>query len=346
LNTLRTLLVGVGGRGEWPLRLCQVPTGFRITALCDSNEKALEKARAIAVLEEKACFDDFEKAIIQSPIECVIVCTPTTTHAQIAKLCIDKGLPVLIEKGMAESWSSSYDLIRHVKSRNGILCVAQNYRYNGMEQTICRLLTIKQDSRYLGKAFFIDYTHHRVRPEPRNLSYPFASIWDMSCHHLDNLLFWFGKVEEVTAHSFAAPWSRYGFPNNTCAFLRFVNGVEANYCHMHDASRGEMRIALHADFGAVFVRELTDTAGITRNPRIEYSKRPKTQFGVESVEIIPPAKSLGEIGVLNDFYSYITEGKEPGISGYANLEVMAMCQMMVMSISQNRTIYRNELPSL
>ena len=37
------------------------------------------------------------------------------------------------------------------------------------------------------------------------------------------------------------------------------------------------------------------------------------------------------------------EGVEPGISGYNNLEVMAICQMLVLSASEGRRVLRSEL---
>ncbi len=194
------------------------------------------------------------------------------------------------------------------------------------------------DSLYVGKPNQLDHIHHRVRPEPRTLNYPFASVWDMSCHHFDNFLFWFGPVAEFTAHAFGAPWSNYQYPNNTSAFMRFENGVVVNYFHGHDSARGEYHLDLHGERGAVMAR--SDESG---RQVLEFSHRPTDQFGRSETSAVSLEEAPNEAGVLADFHSYITKGIEPGISGNNNLEVMAMCQMMVVSAEEKRTVHRSEL---
>jgi len=56
----------------------------------------------------------------------------------------------------------------------------------------------------IDEPFLVDYLQHRVRPVPVTLTYPFASVWDMSCHHFDNLPCSLGPVAEVTAHAYRA----------------------------------------------------------------------------------------------------------------------------------------------
>ena len=45
---LNTIIVGVGGRGNWPLRLCKPENGFQIVGLCDIDLKAISVACDIA----------------------------------------------------------------------------------------------------------------------------------------------------------------------------------------------------------------------------------------------------------------------------------------------------------
>src|SRR5688500_19437358 len=55
--------------------------------------------------------------------------------SDLAKKCIDAGVPVLVEKGMAPNWNDACDLVRAARSKSAIVAVAQNYRYNAMERT-------------------------------------------------------------------------------------------------------------------------------------------------------------------------------------------------------------------
>lgn len=342
-TTLRTLCVGVSGRGQWPLNTCSPKNGFEVVAVCDLSADALKAARELTGLEADACYTDYETALTASDAECVVICTPTKFHAPLTKQAIDRGLPVLCEKGMAPDWDTARDLVEHVNVKDGIFCVSQNYRYAALERTIHRCIHEERYANHVGDVFAVDLHHHRVRPFPRTLNYPFASVWDMSCHHFDDLLFWLGPVEEMTAHASAAEWSAYEHPANTSAFMRFANGAVVNYHHGHDASRGEFRVSVHGHRGAVVGSVFDNTSSTNGVDRLEFTPRPAVQFGVTEPYDVPFADDLGVAGVLADFRAYIDGGPEPGISGYRNLEVMAMCQMVVMSVEEGRTIKREEL---
>lgn len=326
------VLVGVGNRGRWPVERCRPENGWQVVGLVDRMPDALAAARADTGLPAAACFAEVEAALAATRPRAMIVCTPTVTHVPLAKLGVDHGVAVLIEKGMAPNWELAGELVRHVQARQGVVAVAQNYRYDGVSTLVRRALT-PGEACFVEQPFLLDYVQHRVRPEPRTLTYPFASVWDMSCHHFDNLLDWLGPVAEMTAHSYRAAYTPYEHDNNTSAFLRFRSGVGVNYVHTHDASRGSLRIELHGANGALVIRD--DVA--------EFSARPEVNFGVRPPVRLPLPQADSEHGVLADFHAYVTAGREPGISAARNLETMAMCEMMVRSIQRGGTVWRDEL---
>ena len=332
---LRVLHVGVANRGEWPLRLCNAATGFAPAALCDVSADALAKAREVTGLSESACFSDVDRALAEADVDCAIVCTPTVLHVPLAKKCIDAGVPVLVEKGMAPNWDDACDLVRAARSRSGVVAVAQNYRYNAMERTVWRAINDPGHAAYVGDVHLVTYAQHRVRPVPRTLTYPFASVWDMSCHHFDNMLFWLGPMREMTGHGWRAGWSAYEHDNNTSAHIAFNRGTRVHYVHTHDAARSSLEIQVHGERGALVVRD----------ERVTFNRRPLEQFGTRPVVNVQPEPAHGEADLLRDFYRYVTQGVEPGISARNNLETMAACEMMVRSITHARIVRRAELES-
>ncbi len=106
-----------------------------------------------------------------------------------------------------------------------------------------------------------------------------------------------------------------------------------NYAHTHDAARGSLRIEAHARNGALVVRD----------GRAEFSARPAVNFGECATEAVPIPAVVSEARVLADFHAYAAEGREPGISGYRNLETMALCELTVRSATLGRTVRREEL---
>ena len=188
---LRVLLVGVGNRGVWPLERCTAETGFVPAALCDVRESALREARERTGLPSSVCYEHYTEALARSgpDIDCIIICAPTIFHVPYASQAVEAGLPVLVEKGMGPDWVSARSLATISADRGGRVCVVQNYRYNRLERTIRQALTDPKHPGHIGKVHLVTYSHQRVRPDPRTLTYPFASVWDMSCHHFDNLAF-------------------------------------------------------------------------------------------------------------------------------------------------------------
>lgn len=332
---LRVLHVGVANRGTWPLKQCNASTGFQPATLCDVSTTALAAAREMTGLPESAVFTDFDDALRRSDVDCAIICTPTVLHVPLAKRCIDAGLPVLIEKGMAPDWASATDLVRTAERAAAKVAVAQNYRYFPHERTIRRAIQDPTCEFHVGPVHLLTYSQNRVRPVPRTLTYPFASVWDMSCHHFDNLLAWLGRIREMTAFSWRADWSAYEHDNNTTAHLLFEGGTRVHYIHTHDASRSSLEVQVHGERGALF----------RQGDELTFSLRPTEQFGTRPVTTVPLEPGNGEADVLRDFHRYVTTEIEPGISARNNLETMAACEMMVRSITGRRMVARGELES-
>ncbi len=335
-STLKVLHVGVGNRGRWPLQHCGPATGFESAVLCDVDLSALEQARAQTGLPQSACFTDLDEALAKAAVDCVIICAPTVFHVPFVKKALDAGLPALTEKGMAPSWNEARDIVACAEKAGGRFCVAQNYRYNGPERLAWQLIHDPEHPAHVGKVFLVNYIQNRCRPEPRTLIYPFASVWDMSCHHFDNLLYWLGPVESMQAHAFAAPWSAYPHPNNTAAFLTFASGAQAHYLHTHDAATPRLLIEVHGERGAL---TLTDEgAWFNPAPRHNFEDPPR-----EPLEIPETGR---ESDLLRDFHAFATEGRDVGISARHNLETMAVCELCVRSSTEGRRVTRAELDTV
>lgn len=314
MKVLKSIFVGVGGRGRWPLKVAVPERGFSPVALVDPNASNLEAAKE--VVGALPTFAELGRALDSMEADVVIICSPTVYHVPLAKQALAAGKHVLVEKGMAPDVAAARDLVTTVEA-SGLACsVAQNYRYHAMERTIGRLLHQEQDPHYLGQPFLIEYVQHRVRPEPHTLSYPYASLWDMSCHHFDTLHYWLGAgFEDVNGCAYAAPWSAYENPNNTSFHLQHQSGCQVIYTHTHDAAASDLRLRLHGERGACFVD----------GSSIRFSLRPKKNFGTHEWQEVPLADEPGLAGVLADFHTQVCAGIEPGIGARSNLAVMELC---------------------
>jgi predicted dehydrogenase len=334
--TLRTIHVGVGGRGTWPIDIMGADPKFEPVALVDLNRDILAAAQAKLKLPTSALFDDLELALNAVAAEAVVICTPTKTHAPLARIAFAHGKHVLVEKGMTMDWGEANVLVREADVANVKFCVAQNYRYWPNMRTIKHLLEDANHPYHPGQPQIVDMVHHRYRPEPRTLNYPFAMVWDMSCHHVDLLADWLGEARRVTALAYNSPWSQYQHDANIAAFIEYANGAVCQYGLTHTATLSDWRIIVQGERGALRTVDV---------PGVQFYPRPEQQLGArvpEPCDLILGAPG-GEQAVADAFYHYIREGVEPGISGRLNLQTLAVCEMLVRSAQERRPVERTEL---
>jgi predicted dehydrogenase len=332
---LRTIHVGVGGRGRWPIEVVGADPKFQPVALVDVNQDFLHAAAAQLDLPDTASHTDLAAALQAVEADAVIICTPTRTHATLARLAFAAGKHVLVEKGMTLDWTEAQALVADAARADVKFCVAQNYRYFPVARAVKRLLDDPADPHHPGQVFIVDCQHHRYRPEPRTLDYPFAMVWDMGCHHVDLLADWLGPVARVTAHSYGAPWSQYPYDANIAATLEYANGAICHYVLTHTATIGDWRIILQGERGALRLFDV---------PGVQFFPRPTRQLGQNQPQPCDVADGpRSEQGVADAFHLYVTAGVEPGISGRQNLETLAVCELLVRAASEGRTVERAEL---
>ncbi len=100
----------------------------RIVALCDIYPEKAEAAKVKYGLKNAQVFDDHEKMLASGlKIDLVHVCTPPSSHAEIAVNSMNAGKNVLVEKPMAPSLKECDEMLEAEK-RNGVVlgCIAQN----------------------------------------------------------------------------------------------------------------------------------------------------------------------------------------------------------------------------
>lgn len=332
---IRTIHVGVGGRGRWPIEVLGRDARYETVALVDFNPEFLAAAQVRTGLPDSALFSSLRDALAAVEADAVVICTPTRTHAALCREGFAAGKHVLVEKGMTMDWEEAKALVSEAEAAGVKFCVSQNYRYGSTEQAIRHLLDDESHPHHPGKVEIVDFIHHRYRPEPRTLNYPYAMVWDMSCHHVDLLSFWLGEAKRVTALSSNPSWSAYQDDADIAAFIEYESGAVCHYILTHAATFDNYRLVLQGSHGALHAYDV---------PQLEFSPRPQEQLGRSAPEVCEvPKLPQNEQGVSDAFYAYVTENIEPGISGRRNLATLAVCEMLVRSARDRRPVERNEL---
>ena len=99
----KVALIGTGGRSVGYARAYQQRDDVEITGLADPDPAHRRYAAARASLDKGiAEYDDFRDLLREQPdLDGVVICSPNHLHAEHAVACLERGLPIALEKPLA-----------------------------------------------------------------------------------------------------------------------------------------------------------------------------------------------------------------------------------------------------
>lgn len=169
--------VGVIGYGYWGPNIVRNLHGLdstRVEMVCDKSPSALARARK-AYPGIHAVSDPAE--ILRSPeIDAVAVITPVWTHYELAKMALENGKHVFIEKPFTSSAAQAEELIELAARKKLTIMVDHTFLFTGAVRKI-RELT---ESGALGDLYYYD----SLRVNLGLFQHDVSVIWDLAPHDL------------------------------------------------------------------------------------------------------------------------------------------------------------------
>ncbi|NIB98530.1 Gfo/Idh/MocA family oxidoreductase [Halobacterium sp. R2-5] len=122
---LRTAVVGGGTVSGVHLNGLTHNPRTELVAVCDTDE---DRAREMAENYDADPYFDIEAMLADADLDWVHICTPVQTHLPLAKLVIEAGIPVQIEKPITETYEEFEELAAHAE-RHGVT-VSEKHNHN------------------------------------------------------------------------------------------------------------------------------------------------------------------------------------------------------------------------
>lgn len=193
---LRIALIGAGNMGRQHLHhLRQVPTA-QLCALADPDPAVSELAREWVV----PSFDDPRRLLDEIRPEAVIVANPNALHVATALDCLERGIPVLLEKPVGTTPEEVARLLAAQDATQVPLLVGHHRRHNPLIARAHQLL----HAGAIGRLVTVTALWQLQKPDPY-----FASAWRREAgagmlltnliHDLDLLRYLCGEVRQVQA---------------------------------------------------------------------------------------------------------------------------------------------------
>jgi predicted dehydrogenase len=136
----RSLRVAVVGVGRWGYNLAKSLSRLEtceLVALCDSSmERLQEVARDLQIRAISEHFDD----VLEHGIDAVVIATPPESHARLARLAVEAGKHVFVEKPLATSLAEGLELEQAARAGQRLVMAGHLLRFHGGVAAMRRLI--------------------------------------------------------------------------------------------------------------------------------------------------------------------------------------------------------------
>lgn len=127
MRNIKGIIVGTGRAGTYLQFGAFKLHGADIVAFVDSNlNVAREAARKFKVQNS---YSSLEEALDKNDVSFVSICTPPSSHLSLAKIVLENGCHVLIEKPVTSTLSELDELGEIVRKSNKTVCVVHNHKF-------------------------------------------------------------------------------------------------------------------------------------------------------------------------------------------------------------------------
>jgi predicted dehydrogenase len=216
-------VIGTGRMGRLHSRVYGQMPQVKLVGVYDSN---LEAAQEAAEQYDTRAFADLDELLSQ--VAAVTIATPTITHLEMARACLLRKIPCLIEKPLAKDSTEARQIVALSRENQTLVQVGHIERFNPAVRAVDRLRM---------KPRFIEVT--RISPLTFR-SIDVGVVLDMMIHDIDIVL----KLSASTVSRVdAIGVSIIGNVEDVCnARLEFENGCVANLTASRVALKTERKL--------------------------------------------------------------------------------------------------------
>jgi scyllo-inositol 2-dehydrogenase (NADP+) len=230
VSDLRAAVVGYGLAGRFfhaPLIAATdgLAVGFVVTSSPERRQQAAAEYPQAEIVSEVG------ELWAHGP-DLVVVASPNSSHVEIASAAIEHGVPVVVDKPLANTAGEAEALVARAASAAVMLTVFQNRRWDTDQLTLRRLMA----EGALGEITRYESRFERWRPESDETKWREAQtsehgggvLLDLGSHLVDQALTLFGPA----THVYAEIEARRGSPADDDVFIA-VRHASGTTSHLH-----------------------------------------------------------------------------------------------------------------
>jgi predicted dehydrogenase len=175
------LRIGVIGYGYWGpniVRNFNSANGSHVSMLCDMNKQALKKAKKL--YPDLDVTSDPSELVKSPQVDAVAVVTPVFTHHDLARMALEAGKSVFVEKPFTATSGEAEDLLELAEKKNLRIMVDHTFLYTGAVRKIKQLV----DDHVLGDVLYFDSMRVNLGLFQNDINV----MWDLAPHDISIML--------------------------------------------------------------------------------------------------------------------------------------------------------------
>ncbi|MBM7066122.1 inositol 2-dehydrogenase [Actibacterium sp. 188UL27-1] len=330
---VRFAVLGAGRIGQVHAGAIASVKGAKLVAVADPVEAAAQALRTeygcdIRTIDQIAASDD---------VDATVICTPTSTHADLIEQFCRAGKAVFCEKPIDLNLARVRDCLRVVEETNGTLMVGFNRRFDPDFAALRAAI----DAGQIGTVEMVTLTSRDPAPPHYDYFPTSGGIFrDMTIHDFDVARWMLGEeVETVQAAASVltdpkiGEWGDYDSVN---VILKTASGKQATITNSRRASYGyDQRIEVHGALGAASARN-THTANIEIATASGYQRPPLLDFFMTRYKTAYAAE-------IAAFVETLTQGMPAHPTGHDGMMALALAEAAVKSVAEVRVVAMSEI---
>ncbi|MBU1078379.1 MAG: Gfo/Idh/MocA family oxidoreductase [Spirochaetes bacterium] len=202
-------IIGIGRMGQYHLNILNNLPEVQVVGISDINQ---DRMAELSYKFDVPGFDNYKKLI--KKCDAIFIATPTSTHYEYAKECLDLEKHILLEKPMTTDIDQAKEIVQLSKKKSLILQIGHVERFNGAVQQLKKIIM---------NPLYIE--SKRIGPYDPRVS-DVGVILDLMIHDIDILL---NLIEDNVVEISAMGSSVFStFEDIASVQLSFENGCNAH----------------------------------------------------------------------------------------------------------------------
>ena len=335
---MKLIQAGIGGMGNTWLKAVLASKRVEHAAFVEVSEAVIEEQVEQHGIDRALVFPTLEEAMDAVEADAVLIVTPPAFHKTMSFAALERGLPVLSEKPLADTLADAQAIVDKANETGVLHMVAQNYRYTEQAQTVKQVLRSGELGQSGDGGGRVLQRHHPARLPPTTA---LPLLIDMVIHHFDMMRFFLdADPQAISGRSWNPAWSWFRGDASTTILLDFPDDIVVTYTGSwvttaldtswnanwrFECERGVL--LLHDD--EVILQRRTDEVG---------SPKHYPQYLTEAVEPVPLVEMQRDRQdyLLHEFYEAVMHGKSPATTCQDNIKSYRMVWDAIASFEMNQ----------